>query len=294
MVVETIYSDDDFKIDFNKVTELIIERNCFIILTHGRRRFGKIRTDGTNNAIITLENGNVEQYDLHEIILLQTIDEKFFQRITAAIDLGYNVTKANNNSQFTISGKISYTDEKWMFDASISALNSSQSKVEDVSRTDASLELRRILPKRWYLLGNVSYLSNTEQALDGRISTSLGPGKLLISTTKLYLGLAGGINYNIENFTDSSLDKTSTELFISLSYDMFDFKDFDLNSGLKLFPSLSESKRFRLDYDLNLKYDLPLDFYIKLGFTLNYDNQPAAEGNEIDYIFTSGFGWEFN
>jgi putative salt-induced outer membrane protein YdiY len=294
MIVETSYSDEDFKIEFNKVIELQIERNCFIILTHGRRRFGKIRTEGTNNAVITLENGNEERFDLHEIIMLQTIDEKFFQRISAAIDLGYNLTKANSNSQFTISGKLNYTDEKWMFDAAINVLNSSQNDVEDISRTDASLELRRILPSRWYLLGNVSFLSNTEQALEGRISNSLGAGKLLISSTKLYLGLAGGINYNIENFTDSTPDRTSLEAFTSLTYDMFDFKDFDLNSGLKIYPSLSESKRIRLDYNLNLKYDLPLDFYIKLGFTLNYDNQPADEGNEIDYIFTSGFGWEFN
>jgi putative salt-induced outer membrane protein YdiY len=294
MIMETMYSDSDFKIEFNKVTELQIERNCFIILTHGRRRFGKITTEGTNNAVITLEDGSEERFDLHEIILLQTIDENFFQRISAAIDLGYNLTKANSNSQFTISGKLNYTDEKWMFDAAINVLNSSQNDVEDISRTDASLELRRILPSRWYLLGNVSFLSNTEQALEGRISNSLGAGKLLISSTKLYLGLAGGINYNIENFTDSTPDRTSLEAFTSLTYDMFDFKDFDLNSGLKIYPSLSESKRVRLDYNLNLKYDLPLDFYIKLGFTLNYDNQPAAEGNEVDYIFTSGFGWEFN
>jgi hypothetical protein len=75
---------------------------------------------------------------------------------------------------------------------------------------------------------------------------------------------------------------------------MFDFNDFDLNTGIKFYPSLSEKGRIRTDYDLTLKYDLPLDFYVKLGFTLNFDNQPAIEGNDFDYIFTSGFGWEFD
>ncbi len=75
---------------------------------------------------------------------------------------------------------------------------------------------------------------------------------------------------------------------------MFDFEDIDLYSSVLFYPSLSEGGRLRTDYDLTLKYDLPLDFYIKAGFTFNYDNQPAVSGNQFDYIITSGFGWEFN
>jgi len=75
---------------------------------------------------------------------------------------------------------------------------------------------------------------------------------------------------------------------------MFDYTDVSLTTGLKFFVSLSEKGRVRSDYDITLKYDLPLDFYIKMGYTLNYDNQPAIEGNDFDYIFTSGFGWEFD
>ena len=294
LVIETPYSDKDFRIEFNKVSELFVERKCFILLTDARRRFGNIRTEGPNNAVITLEDGKEERYDLSEVIVLQSVDDNFFKRFTIAIDLGYNITKANNNSQFTIGSEIGYTGEKWMFDGDINLLNSSQDDVEDIKRTDANMELIRILPSNWYLLGNISLLSNTEQKLDGRIGTSLGVGNLLISTNKLYLGLAGGINYNIENYEDSSFDKSSTEAFLSLTYYMFNFEDLDLKTGVKMYPSLSEKERLRIDYDFILKYDLPLDFYIKLGFTLNYDNQPASDGSDTDYIFTSGFGWEFN
>lgn len=105
----------------------------------------------------------------------------------------------------------------------------------------------------------------------------------------MYLGLSTGYNYNVERFVDGSLDKSSSELFFGTNFSMFDFE-----TGIKVFPSLSESKRWRIDYDLNVKYDLPLDFYVKLGFTLNYDNQVAADGNEVDYIINSGIGWEFN
>jgi hypothetical protein len=75
---------------------------------------------------------------------------------------------------------------------------------------------------------------------------------------------------------------------------MFDFEDLDLNTNINLFPSLSENGRWRIDYSLDIKYDLPWDFYIKTGLQFNYDNQAALTGSNFDYIFTTGFGWKFN
>ena len=294
LTIETSYSDKDFKVEFNKVRGLFIQRKCNIILTEGRRRFGNIRTDTRGMVMITLEDGTIEHFKLEEVIALQEIHEKFWNRFTVALDFGFILTKANNSTQFTIGGQFDYTDEKWLFEGNINLLNSVQDDVDRIERTDAKLQLIRLLSKKYYLLGDVSFLSNTEQALDGRISPSIGVGKFLISTNKLYLGVNLGFAYTIENYTDASLNKTSSEAVIGLSYNMYDFKDLDLNTGVKFYPSLSENGRIRTDYDLILKYDLPLDFYIKLSFTLNFDNQPVVEGSSLDYIFTSGFGWEFN
>lgn len=294
LILKTTYSDKDFRIEFNKVKGLNIQPKCLIILTNGRHRFGNIKTNVNGTVEVTLEDGIVEHYKLQEIISLTEVDDTFWSRFTGSIDLGFNLTKANNNTQFTIDGDINYTDEFWKSYGSISVLNSTQDDVEKTKRTDASLTLIRILPRKWYLLANVSFLSNTEQALDARISPSIGLGKFLITTNKLYLGLSLGYSYNIENYVDESLDKTSSELSISTEFNIFDFEDIDLKSSLKLYPSLSEKGRFRTDYDITLKYDLPYDFYIKTGFTLNFDNQPAIEGNDFDYIITSGFGWKFD
>jgi hypothetical protein len=59
-----------------------------------------------------------------------------------------------------------------------------------------------------------------------------------------------------------------------------------------MFPGLTEKKRFRTDFDLTSKFDLPLDFCISLGFTANYDNIPAEGADVLDYVLTSGLGWE--
>jgi putative salt-induced outer membrane protein YdiY len=292
--LKTTYSDKDFRIEFNKVKGLTIERKCLIILTNGRRRFGNIRTDINGKVQITLEDNKIEQFNLEEIIALEEVDDNFWSRIKGSVNFGFNFTKANSNSQFTIGGDLNYIDKLWMLEGDVSVLNSTQNDADKTKRTDANLQLIRILINKWYLLGDVSFLANTEQALDGRITPSVGFGKFLISTNKLYLGFSLGLTYNIENYVNISLNKTSSEAFVSTSFNMFDFNDFDLKTGIKFYTGISEKGRVRTDYDITLKYDLPLDLYIKLGFTLNFDNQPAIIGNEVDYIFTSGFGWKLD
>ena len=205
-----------------------------------------------------------------------------------------NFTKANNNAQFTIGGELNYVDKTWMIEGGINVLSSTQDDADKIKRTDANLDLIRIFRRKWYLLGDVSFLANTEQALDGRISPSISFGNFLISSNRLYLGLSLGFTYNIEDYVDESLNKTSSEAVVSASFNMFDFEDIDLKTGIEFYTSLSEKGRIRTDYDVTFKYDLPLDLYIKFGFTVNFDNQPAIVGNDFDYIFTSGFGWEFD
>jgi len=294
LTIKTPYSDKDFRIEFNKVEALVIQTKSLIILTNDRRRFGYVSTNKTGKISILLDNNLIEEYDISEVIALQEVKEDFFLRFKAYVDLSYNFTKANSGTQFTAAGKLMYNSEFWLSEGFVNTMNSNQDQSDRIRRTEANLKLIRILARKLYLIGELPFLSNTEQALDARITPSVGIGKYIVSTNKLYLGLSTGLTWNNETYTDSSLDKNSTELFLSLGLNLFDFEDIDLDTDIKFYPSLTEKGRLRTDYNFNFKYDLPLDFYIKLGFSLNYDNKPAITGNQVDYVFTSGFGWKFD
>jgi putative salt-induced outer membrane protein YdiY len=294
LTIKTPYSDKDFRIEFNKVEALVIQTKSLIILTNDRRRFGYVSTNKTGKISILLDNNLIEEYDISEVIALQEVKEDFFHRFKAYVDLSYNFTKANSGTQFTAAGKLMYNSEFWLSEGFVNTMNSNQDQSDRIRRTEANLKLIRILARKLYLIGELPFLSNTEQALDARITPSVGIGKYIVSTNKLYLGLSTGLTWNNETYTDSSLDKNSTELFLSLGLNLFDFEDIDLDTDIKFYPSLTEKGRLRTDYNFNFKYDLPLDFYIKLGFSLNYDNKPAITGNQVDYVFTSGFGWKFD
>lgn len=294
LTMETSYSDDDFTIDFSEVIEIKIQKICFIILTQGRRRTGYISSNKPNTFTLKSQSHGTETFYVSEIIFLDEISESFWNRFNGNIDLSLNLTKANNLSQFTVAGGLNYRGPKWISSTSVSALDAKQDDTEDIQRTDIKGDIQRILPKNWYLLSNLSFLSNTEQALDARYAVRAGLGRYLILSSKLSWGLSAGLNYNIENYSDGTDDKQSTEFYLGTQFIMFDFKDFDLNTNINIFPSLSEKGRWRVDYNLDFKYDLPWDFYIKTSLQINYDNQAALTGSDFDYVFTTGFGWKFD
>ena len=294
VIMETSYSDSDFKIEFKEVKGLSIEKRSIIELTGGRFLFGNVTTDSLGFLLIAVDDSIKQQFQVNELVGLKEVNENIWKRFRGSIDLGFNLQKANNNTQFTSSSALSFTSRRWFAEGSVNAVRTDQDNAERSSRTDANFELVRLLRRNWFLLADVSFLSNTQQALAGRTTPSLGLGKRFISTSRLFLGLSGGLTYNIENYSDTTQNKTSAESFVSLSYNMFDFSDISLVTGIKVYPSLSEARRVRIDYDFNLKYDLPWDFYFKTGFTLNYDNQPAISGKDVDYFLSTGFGWKFN
>ena len=294
LTMETAYSDDDFTIEFDQVSEMIIEKKCIIDLTEGGNRFGYVKSEEPGKVTITGEDGSKETFDISDIIGLKEVEDNFLSRFSGAIDLGFNITKASNNRQLNISGRLSFTSQKWIFNTNINSLSSNQDNAEDVKRLDANIESLRLMRGDWFLTAEVIYLQNTEQALDARWSPNLAVGNMLVSSSKMYFGISAGLNMNFENFVDETLDKSSAELLFQTSLNMYNFEDLNLTANLKLFPSLTERRRFRTDFIFNISYDLPWDFYIKLGLTINYDNQPAISGNDIDYIFKSGLGWSFN
>ena len=291
LTMKTPYSDKDFKIEYKEVTEIYLDQIFLINLVNGSHYLGNIKTVSPG-IIEVISEGMTFETKIENVILLKASGNRFWNRFTGEIDLGFNLTKANNFSQFTVSSKLKYVGELWNFSTAYSSLLTNQDNVEEIKRVEWSVEAQRFLLKDYYGIAQVSFLSNTEQALEGRVTTILGIGKYAIRSNRLYLGVRVGANYNVETYLDESLDKNSTEANIAAEFNMYEFGDFRMITDITLYPSLSESGRFRTDYNIDLKYDLPWDFYIKFDFSLNYDNQPAIEGNEFDYIFNSGFGWE--
>jgi len=289
---ETDYSDDDFKIEWKGVDHLSTATIFLITTSHGERLSGSITT-GDSTGVTILSNGKQLTVKSDDIVYLNSLDQGFWSKIYANIDIGFNITKANNLRQLTINTGLGYMGENWMWDARFNSLMATQDSVNPVLRRDGGLTVNRYLQHDIFLLAAVDYLSNTEQLLDARINARLGGGYFFVHKNNWYWNAALGVAVMDENYSNGEAAKGSMEGFISTELNLFDFGDLSFFTKVVVYPSFTEQGRVRSDFKFDLKYDLPLDFYIKTGLTLNYDNKPTAGASKTDYVFNTGFGWSW-
>jgi len=290
--VETDYSDSDFQIEWDKVTGIKTTTQFMISLSDGKKYFGKLYSISDSTLRIKTDNDEVV-CNYIEIVSLSPFDDKFADRLSANISLGIDLAKANNLVSLTTRSSLGYKAEKWSTDIGFYSLRSSQDSVEDIKRTEAEFNFRYVLPRRFYAIATVSGLSNTEQKLDLRLNTQLGAGNYLVQTNAMYWGAKLGVNRNLERYSNEEDQRQSWEGFLGTEVNLFDMGDLDLAFMFTAYPSMTEKGRWRTDTNLDVKYELPLDFYINLGVSFNFDNQPAADASETDYVLYTGFGWEW-
>ncbi len=293
--VKTSYSDSDFAIEWDSIEEIYTDTYFLISLADGSRYNGNIKSLEKGKIAIISAGEQLAEVAINDIVFLDDLSQGFWSQLYASIDIGLDLTKANNLRQVSMRSTLGYTAEIWNLNASFNTLNSSQDEVEDIKRTDGGVGFKYFLARDWYPLISFDFLSNTEQKLDLRTSWKFGMGKYVIHTNSAYWGFSLGANNNNEKFSDETSIKNSWEAFIGTELNLFNIGDLNLFTKLIAYPSLTESGRLRSDMNVDLKYEMPFDddFYIKIGTTVNYDNRPVAGASEMDYVFHTGFGWEW-
>ena len=295
LTIETDYSDKDFLIEWYGVKEIFSKHRFLIVLKDGYRTTGYIFTEDDGKKIKINEDSVSEKYTtIEDLVFLKELNNGFWGRTKANIDLGLNLTKANNLRQFNVSGRFAYSADKWSLENNFNLLRASQDSVNTIKRTDISFSYLYYLQHAMFFSSSVNFLSNTEQALKLRTTGKVGLGKFLIQTNRAYFGFGGGLSFNNESFFNETESRNSLEVYVGTEAKLFDIGDFNFTGTWNVYRSITKTGRWRSDLKIDAKYDLPHDFYIKSNFTVNYDNRSAIPGNYFDYIFALSFGWKFD
>lgn len=299
LIIETDYSDTDFKIDWEKVIKIVSDQKYTVSLV-SREFLTEVNLITTGPGEFILQGVEAtRQVRLDDIVYLRRLDDGFWSKISANVDFGYSITKANNLRQFNGSAVVGYKDERWVASANYRQVRSIQDNVDQVRRIEGSLNADYGFSNGLFLGARLNFLSNTEQNLKLRTTGVLGLGYYLVRTNALYWNVFAGPALNVEQVgsvenlnVSGSPDRQSMEAVFGTELNLYDIGDLELFTNFYWYPSITEDGRNRIDYKFDVKYDLPLGFYLKAGFTLNYDSQPAAGASQSDYVILSGFGWE--
>jgi len=296
--IETSFSENDFEVEWLKIKKINTSSRFLIGLSENVRVTGTLRTTEAGTIIIRTDETGDRVSSLEEIVFLTGLDNSFWSRMNASVDFGINFTKANNLRQLNTRSNIGYRADRWNLAGKFDALRSTQDEADDIERQDYGATFQYFPKRKWYIYANLNWFSNTEQAIRLRFSAKLGAGRSIIENNRATWGVLIGLQPLNEEFSDGiTPSNESTEFFLGTQWNLFDTGDLSFQGSVFAYPSLTEQddltgkNRFRTDVTFDIKYDLPLDFYLRTGITLNYDNQ-AVTGSNTDYVWNFGFGWE--
>lgn len=295
LTFSTSYDDSDFKIKWGEVKGIKSKNQFIISVTDGERFTTDINSvSGKEKTVVLNVETGTQEYALIDIVFIEPIGKSFFARLTVDIDLGINITKANDFRQVTSNLQATYLAYKWRGKGLYKTVLSRQDGAADINRMDAELGGEYYLPHDWFVQGKAIYLANDEQLLDLRSTYQGGAGYYFIRNNSMFFSANAGLAYTTENFSSDTPDRKSTEGYVAVGFTKYAIGDLSIGTNAAFYPSFSQSGRYRVDFNFDMKYDLPLDFYIRLGLSYNYDNQPVEGAADSDYVFTTNFGWEWN
>jgi len=151
---------------------------------------------------------------------------------------------------------------------------------------------------------------NSYKSLENELKQTIHSGYFIRRTNSLYWNVGVGVAFTSETYspvfnpedgtTTTAPSRKSVEGFLGTEINLYDIGDLNLLTTIVVYPTIVsddsvEPGRVRTDFRFDAKYDDIFidDFYVRAGFTLNYDNRPVEAGKEVDYIFTTGFGWSW-
>lgn len=305
IVVETDYSDSDFNIEWDQIKFLKSGQIYLVTMKKGDRYNGSIETlisDPSKIIVHNLKGGDVV-VDMMDIVFLKAVEQDFASRVDLLLSLGYTLTKANNNHQFSGIMNFSYLSNTYALNANFNMIRGFEEQTQDTStvqittrRTEGGFGVRAFVVKTWFALLNTNLLQSTEMQLDLRVLTKAGFGDYIVKNQQMYFMGATGVAWNYEDYSvaaDSINPTNSAEAFFGIEYKIFDIGDLDLFTSAYAYPSLTEAGRFRTDLSFDLRYEFAFDLFFGAGFTLNYDNRPAPGSGTSDYVLLTTVGWEF-
>jgi hypothetical protein len=276
------------------------------ISTLGSTDFWDVELDDLTRAFGTLEPGtepgtirivgdtDTRQVPLASIVEMTSISASFWSKLDGFLEFGFSFAKANNVTNYTLATKVDYRGTKWASTFTFDSRLNSQEDAETTKRNQANLSFVRLLPRTWYAGAFTQLEQNQELDLDLRFLLGAIGGRDIIQSNRVEWRWAAGVLSNREEYTGLEAS-TSAEALLATYFSFFTFGDWenDIGSSLLVYPSLSESDRVRVDFDIKYRQDLFGDFYPSFSFYDQYDSRPPPGASENDYGTTLAVGWDW-
>lgn len=231
------------------------------------------------------------------VVNVAETSEKFLQRFTGGVSVGTTYSKANQQTQYNLSGLAAYLRERWGAQVGVNSNLSSASGTTTSTRNQLTFSGFRLLRWNNYFYGGFdAFLQSTEQGITHQNAIGGGIGRYLKNTNSTVISVMGGAAWQSTNYNQGVVpiptQNVATAVLLA-NVQLFKFNKTTLDLSGSLSPALSEPGR--VFFSTNASYYVKLfgNLTWNVSFYGNWDNKPPANLPRSDYGTTSGLSWTF-
>ena len=284
-------------IKWTKVSLLRSSCSFQIETADGLRHLGTLGdTYGEDILLVRGEDVSIS-LPIDQVVRMAPIESYFRERFSGSVSVGFSYTKGSDLTQFSINGNTRYRTDKNILDLSASSILTVQGKGDTKERDDVGLIYTRLLPKKWFLLAASSLQRNDELGIERRLILGGGGGRYIVQTNRAELSALTGFVMNQEWIAGTGpTNELNAEGLAGLIFSVFiyDTPKMTLSTKVLTFTGLTNTGRFRVEYDISLRKEIVKDLFIEPSGYVSYDNEPPSEGSaETDYGLVTSLGYSF-
>ena len=263
----------------------------------GDRYYGSLSTDPSNNKLnIDVDEGPPEQIALLDISRISPGEETFISRMQGSFAVGFDYAKSSDITTISGSMDLSYRAPEFAWALSADVNTTKDPNQGTIDRDTVSYSYQWLRPHRRFWAGLTSLERNEETGIDARFTLGGGMGMYFVQTPRSELSGVIGLAGTKEWATGEEGVQESLEGLLGGSWRIFKFATpkVSLNASIVIYPSITESGRYRTTGNLSLRREIVSDFYLDLSLYQSYDSDPPdATAEKDDYGFTTSLGYSF-
>ncbi len=276
----------------------VTSKFAFAIERRDGSKYHGIIATSADGAYLTVqsEEGAAARIPMEEVERISRYSPQFWDRINGGLAVGFSYTKSSSIQVSNINFDANYRSTT--IDGSL-AFSSNTTKDSSGKTTNRDLLTSGVMFLRqsrnfWGLLASLE--RDQSLGIDARLVGGAALGRRFVQTPYTELTGIAGLVATEEWIVESPTSKASVEAVLGGTWQVFKFIEpkTRLDLGLYVFPSLTESGRWRSTGNLNLTHKFPHDITLGLTGYLSYDNQPPEPTAEkSDYGVTFNVGYTF-
>ena len=283
-------------VEWDKVKRLKTPHYYQIEVSSGRKHFGSLAWPAEDYRLVVVLT-SADTLDMGDVVSITRIREGFVQRSSGYVDFGFNLTRANNQKEWSLGAEVRGRTPTW----AVSLTGNSYFRFQDdtasnTSRNNILGRADRLFKNKWSTGLTLSLEQNEELNLDLRRITGLGVGYSVTRTNDHILRVISSLLATKERYSTSPDATINLEILLGAEFEAFRFDSpkLDLTFDLSVIPSITDFGRVRTQWDFRTSYELISDFFVGLKGFFTYDNRPpTVDAVKQDYSvnFTIGWSW---